>query len=100
MKVKSESEATQSCPTLSDPMDCSPPGFSVHGIFQARILEWFATLGNLPDPGIEPEFLMSPTLTGGFFTTRATWEPPKIHCSIAKQSVFNFYTYDFIYIRV
>ena len=39
MKVKSESEVTQSCPTLSDPMDCSPPGSSVHGIFQARVLE-------------------------------------------------------------
>ena len=42
MKVKSESEVTQSCPTLSDPMDCSLPGSSVHGIFQARILEWGA----------------------------------------------------------
>ena len=42
MKVKSESEVAQSCPTLSDPMDCSPPGSSVHGIFQARILEWGA----------------------------------------------------------
>ena len=40
MKVKSESEVTQSCPTPSDPMDCSPPGSSVHGIFQARVLEW------------------------------------------------------------
>ena len=40
MKVKSESEVTQSCPTLSDPMDCGPPGSSVHGIFQARVLEW------------------------------------------------------------
>ena len=39
MKVKSESEVTQSCPTLSDPMDCSLPGSSVHGIFQARVLE-------------------------------------------------------------
>ena len=39
MKVKSESEVTQSCPTLSDPMDCSPPGSSAHGIFQARVLE-------------------------------------------------------------
>ena len=39
MKVKSEREVTQSCPTLSDPMDCSPPGSSVHGIFQARVLE-------------------------------------------------------------
>ena len=40
MKVKSESEVAQSCPTLSDPMDCSPPGSSIHGIFQARELEW------------------------------------------------------------
>ena len=40
MKVKNESEVTQLCPTLSDPMDCSPPGSSVHGIFQARVLEW------------------------------------------------------------
>ena len=40
MKMKSESEVAQSCPTLHDPMDCSPPGFSVHGIFQARVLEW------------------------------------------------------------
>ena len=40
MKVKSESEVAQSCLTCSDPMDCSPPGSSVHGIFQARVLEW------------------------------------------------------------
>ena len=38
--MKSESEVTQSCPTLGDPMDCSPPGSSIHGIFQARVLEW------------------------------------------------------------
>ena len=43
MKVKSESEVAQSCPTLSDPMDWSLPGSSVHGIFQARVLEWGAT---------------------------------------------------------
>ena len=42
IKVKSESEVTQSCPTLSNPMDCSPPGSSTHGIFQARVLEWGA----------------------------------------------------------
>ena len=42
MKVKSESEVAQSCPTLHDPMDCSLPGSSVHGIFQARVLEWGA----------------------------------------------------------
>ena len=42
IKVKSESEVTQSRPTLSDPMDCSLPGSSAHGIFQARVLEWGA----------------------------------------------------------
>ena len=42
MKVKSESEVTQSCPTLPDPMDCSLPGSSINGIFQARVLEWGA----------------------------------------------------------
>ena len=42
MKVKRESEVTLLCPTLSDPMDCSLPGSSIHGIFQARVLEWVA----------------------------------------------------------
>ena len=42
MKVKSESEVAQSCPTLRDSMDCSLPGSSIHGIFQARVLEWGA----------------------------------------------------------
>ena len=42
MKVKSEREVAQSCPTLSDPMDCSLPSSSIHGIFQARVLEWGA----------------------------------------------------------
>ena len=42
MKVKSKSEVAQSCPTPSDPMDCSPPGSSIHGICQARVLEWVA----------------------------------------------------------
>ena len=42
MKVKSEREVAQSCPTLSDPMDCSLPGSSVHGVLQARVLEWGA----------------------------------------------------------
>ena len=48
MKVKSESEFTQSCPTLSDPMDCSLPGFSVHRVFQARVLKWGATAFSNP----------------------------------------------------
>ena len=42
MKVKSESEVAQSCPTLSDPMDCRLPGSSIHGIFQSRVVEWVA----------------------------------------------------------
>ena len=46
MKVQSESEVTQSSPTLRDPMDCSLPGSSIHGIFQARVLEW----GAMPSP--------------------------------------------------
>ena len=53
MTVKSESEVSQSYPTLSDPTDCSPPGSSIHGIFQARVLEWGAmpSFRDLPDPG-------------------------------------------------
>ena len=58
MKVKSESEVAQLCPTPSNPMDRSPPGSSVHGIFQARVLEWAAiaftylTLTQTPYPDI------------------------------------------------
>ena len=52
---ESEIEATQSCPTLCEPLDCSLPGSSVHEIFQARVLEWVApSPGDLPNPGIEP----------------------------------------------
>ena len=47
IKVKSESEVTQSCPTLCDPMDCSLPGSSIHGVFQARVLEWGAITGTI-----------------------------------------------------
>ena len=54
MKVKSESEVTQSFLTLRDPMDCSLPGSSIHGIFQARVLEWgaiaFSMAEGLEDP--------------------------------------------------
>ena len=66
----------QSCQTLCDPIDCSPPGSSVHGILPARILEWVAMpfSRGFSQPGIEPTSLMSPALAGGFFTTSATWE--------------------------
>ena len=65
-----------SCLTLYDPMDRSPSGSSIHGILQARILEWFAISfsGDLPDPGIDPTSLKSPALASQFFTTSATWE--------------------------
>ena len=58
---ESKSEFAQSCPTLCDPMDCNLSGSSVHGIFQARVLEWIAIPSpeDLPNPGIEPG---SPTL--------------------------------------
>ena len=58
-------------------MDYSSIGDSVHGIPQARILEWVAMLSssdNIPNPGTEPASLASPALAGGFFTTSATWE--------------------------
>ena len=54
-KVKSESEVTQSCPTLCDPMDCSPPGSSIHGSFQARALEWGAIASSAGHTMITPE---------------------------------------------
>ena len=59
-------------------MDCSLPGFSVHGILQARMVEWVAisSYWGSSDPGIEPESLTSPALAGGFFTTSATWGAP------------------------
>ena len=63
----------QSCPTLCDPMDYSPPGFSVHGILQARMVESCSPPGDLPNPGIELASPASPALAGGFFLTT---EPP------------------------
>ena len=69
-------KSLQSCPTLCDPLDNSPPGASVNGIFQARILEWVAMPSSRvsSQPGIEPVSLMSPAFSGGFFTTNTTWE--------------------------
>ena len=62
MRVKSESEVTQSCLTLCDPMDCSLPGSSVQGIFQARVLEWVAiSFSNAPNIGA-PQYIRQ-TLT-------------------------------------
>ena len=60
-----------------NPMDCGPPGSSVHGVSQARILEWVSFLPprDLPDPGIEAASLASPALAGGFFTTTPPGKP-------------------------
>ena len=68
-----------SCPILCDPMDCSLPGSSVHGILQARMLEWVAVSysRDLPDPGIKPEFPASPALAGRFFTTEPLGSPDR-----------------------
>ena len=112
----------KACPTLCDPMDCrwgnwgpeqqykclcsvasivsdsaivAGPGSSVHGILQARILEWLLCPppGDLPDPGIEPKSLASLALAGGFFTTSATWESHADWGSIAKQTAWDGCSY-------
>ena len=64
----------QSCWTLSSPMDCSLPGSSLHGIFQARILKWvaYSFSSGLPNPGIEP---LSPALASRFFMTESPGKP-------------------------
>ena len=69
-------QSLQSRLILCDHMDCSLPGSSVHGTFQARIPEWvtISFSRGSSDPGIEIASLMSPVLAGGFFTTSSTWE--------------------------
>ena len=79
----------QSHPTLCHPMDCSSPGSFVHGIFQARILEWiapFSSPGDLPNSGIKSTF---PALAGKFFTTKTLGRPHigwSVHFSSVTQS--------------
>ena len=72
---ESESEVTQSCPTPSNPMDCSLPGSSIHGIFQARVLEWdaFAFSASRGSPGLNP-------LVGDHFTCRSHHNSNGILC--------------------
>ena len=62
MKVKSEREVAQSCPTPRNPMDCRPPGSSVHGIFQARVLEWGAIANLVNWILTEHDLMKSPIL--------------------------------------
>ena len=64
---------TQSCPTLCDPVDCSLPGSSVHGIFQARVLEWVAIPFPRGSSRARDRTLVS-CITGRFFTIQAIWE--------------------------
>ena len=75
-------------------MDRSLPGSSVHGILQARILEWVATPppGDLPNPGIKPTSLKYPALAGRFFTTGATWEAQRSFGVWSLSSVWLFAT--------
>ena len=75
---ESESEVAQSCPTLCDPMDCSLPGSSLHGILQARVLEWVAISFSrgLPDPGIEP---WSPAFQADALTPEPPGKPWEAH---------------------
>ena len=72
----------QSCPTLSNPRDCSTRGSPVHGIFPARILSGlpFPPPGDLPHPGIEPAAPASPALAGRFFTTEPPGKPKVNDC--------------------
>ena len=69
MKVKCESEVAQPCPTLRDPMDCSPPGSSIHGIFQARVLEWGAIAFSLSS------LTRGQTMSPAFLTTGPPGSP-------------------------
>ena len=71
--------------TLCDPIDCSLPGSSVHGLLQVRILEWVAILFSRGAP--RPRDQTRVCLAGGFFTTSATWEAPKqnvLVCALLK----------------
>ena len=72
-------KSLQLCSTLCEPMDCSLPDSSVHGILQAGILEWVAMASSKgsPDSEIEPRSLMSLALAGSFVPTSTTWEAPR-----------------------
>ena len=99
VSIESESEVAQSCLTLCDPMDHSLSGSSIHGIFQARILEWvpISSPGDLPDPGIKPRSLVSITLlvwllrrthslSCGFYPPCLTWKDCPFHLSVSEAS--------------
>ena len=86
MKVKSEREVAQSCPTPSDPMDCSLPGSSVHGIFQARVLEW----GAIWQGGAK----------ASFFTFHAIFMKKQLFASLSQKFVWVFLFFYFSFMLV
>ena len=82
----------QLSPTFCEPMDCSPPGFSVHGIIQEEYWSGlpFPCPGGLPDPGVEPTSPASPALAGRFFTS----EPP------GKPKINKYWGYTYLYLLI
>ena len=80
--MKVEVLAAQSCLTLCDPMDCSPPGCSVHGILQARILEWVAISSpwDFPNRGIRPMSPKSPAFSGRFSKSSISFARARKDC--------------------
>ena len=83
MKVKRESKVTQLCPTLSNPMNCSPPGSSIHGILQARVLEWVIS-SSLRPRGLQHARLPCPSLSPGFCSNCVVqWYLQTISSSVA-----------------
>ena len=78
---ESESEVAQSCPTLSDPMDCSLSGFPIHGIFQARVLEWIAISFSRGSSRSRDQTQVS-CIRGGFFVS----EPPRPSFNVLKEA--------------
>ena len=80
---------TQSCPTLCNPMDCSPPGFSVHGILQARILEWVA-ISFFRESFQSSDQIRVSCIAGGFFTIWATREDPVYYLILFENHCYNY----------
>ena len=90
LMVRVHAVSLQSYLTLCDPMDCSSPGSSVHGISQARTLEWVPIyLSRGSSPGIEHASLMSTALVGGFLTTEPPWKPNGTNGELIQTLMFN-----------
>ena len=89
-------EIAQSCLTVCDPMDCSPPGSSVNEILQAIILKWVACPlpGDHPDPWIEPQFLVSTALAGGFLPIAPPGKPLYTHVHFFLAAKLSYFSQD------